>query len=155
MAKHIAMLNLDMIGNLGQKKFSAQEIMPQSIKISGPNKLQSFIDELNGRYPLTRWVVHSGKGVGGGSDHVPFHNKGVPIAFFHTGTSGPYHRPEDDADRLNYDGCEKISRYAFELAWKLAQSDDKASIDLDTFQMIKSTHDHEDDQLPFGESTID
>lgn len=146
MGKHIAMLNLDMIGNLNRKvSLEARD------SITNPNTLQKFIDELNGRYQLTRYVIRSGRNAGGGSDHMNFYNKGVPIVFFHTGTNGPYHRPEDDADLLNYEGCEDITKYAFELAWMMCQSEEKIKIEYAGFKFIESFHDHDVPELPFVE----
>ncbi|MCC7476793.1 MAG: M20/M25/M40 family metallo-hydrolase [Pirellulales bacterium] len=45
------------------------------------------------------------------SDHWPFMQQGIPAALFHTGLHADYHRPTDDADRINQDGMQQIARY--------------------------------------------
>ncbi|HEX9795149.1 MAG TPA: M20/M25/M40 family metallo-hydrolase [Planctomycetota bacterium] len=39
---------------------------------------------------------------GGGSDHMSFHNDGVAAVFFFSGLHVDYHKPSDDADKLDY-----------------------------------------------------
>lgn len=45
------------------------------------------------------------------SDHWPFLEHGIPIVLLHTGLHADYHRPSDDADKINRDGLEKVARY--------------------------------------------
>ncbi|MEO6832105.1 MAG: M20/M25/M40 family metallo-hydrolase, partial [Chitinophagaceae bacterium] len=40
----------------------------------------------------------------GPSDHTSFYEKGIPVLFFFTGTHSDYHKPSDDADKINYPG---------------------------------------------------
>jgi len=47
----------------------------------------------------------------GPSDHTSFYRKDVPVLFFFTGTHSDYHKPGDDADKINFDGELKIIRY--------------------------------------------
>ena len=49
------------------------------------------------------------------SDHWPFYKRNVPYLLFHTGLHDQYHRPTDDADLVNYEAAESISRLAFEV----------------------------------------
>ena len=55
------------------------------------------------------------------SDHWPFLNRGVPGVWFHTGLHPDYHTVNDDADRINYEKMEKISRLVYQASWDLAQ----------------------------------
>ncbi len=48
-------------------------------------------------------VVYDSSGLGP-SDHASFYVKDVPVLFFFTGTHGDYHKPGDDAEKINYDG---------------------------------------------------
>ncbi|MDA1259323.1 MAG: M28 family peptidase [Planctomycetota bacterium] len=41
---------------------------------------------------------------GGGSDHMSFQQAGIPALFFFSGLHGDYHKPSDDADKLDYEG---------------------------------------------------
>lgn len=40
----------------------------------------------------------------GPSDHSSFYRKGIPVLFFFTGTHSDYHKPSDDADKINFAG---------------------------------------------------
>lgn len=40
----------------------------------------------------------------GPSDHTSFYRKDIPVLFFFTGTHSDYHKPSDDADKINYIG---------------------------------------------------
>lgn len=47
------------------------------------------------------------------SDHWTFYRRRIPYLMFHTGDHEDYHRPSDDADKLNYDGLERLARLIF------------------------------------------
>lgn len=47
----------------------------------------------------------------GPSDHSSFYTKKIPVLFFFTGTHLDYHKPSDTADKINYEGEEKIIDY--------------------------------------------
>lgn len=49
------------------------------------------------------------------SDHWPFYNAGIPFVMLHTGLHEDYHRPSDDADKLNIDGIRETSRLMIRL----------------------------------------
>ncbi len=51
----------------------------------------------------------------GPSDHTSFYRKDIPVLFFFTGVHGDYHKPSDDADKINYTGELKIVRYLYRL----------------------------------------
>jgi hypothetical protein len=40
----------------------------------------------------------------GPSDHTSFYNQSIPVLHFFTGSHDDYHKPSDDADKLNYKG---------------------------------------------------
>ena len=44
----------------------------------------------------------------GPSDHTSFYNAGIPVLFFFTGIHGDYHKPSDDAEKINYAGEAQI-----------------------------------------------
>ncbi len=43
------------------------------------------------------------------SDHYTFFKRRIPYLMIFTGEHADYHRPSDDADRINYEGLERIS----------------------------------------------
>ncbi len=45
------------------------------------------------------------------TDTAPFGNRGIPAIHVFTGTESPYHKPEDDADLLDYEGMALIVNY--------------------------------------------
>ena len=47
----------------------------------------------------------------GPSDHTSFYRKDIPVLFFFTGQHKDYHRPSDDADKINYKGELVIVNY--------------------------------------------
>ena len=40
----------------------------------------------------------------GPSDHTSFYRKDIPVLFYFTGLHSDYHKPSDDADKINYNG---------------------------------------------------
>ncbi len=44
----------------------------------------------------------------GPSDHTSFYRKDIPVLFYFTGLHTDYHKPSDDAERINYNGTAKI-----------------------------------------------
>jgi len=59
----------------------------------------------------------------GGSDHMPFMMKGVPIMFYHTDLHKDYHKLTDHADKINYDKVTEIAKAVFLNLWSMANED--------------------------------
>jgi C-terminal processing protease CtpA/Prc len=51
----------------------------------------------------------------GPSDHTSFYLQNIPVLHFFTGLHSDYHKPSDDADKLNYEGAAEISDYIIKL----------------------------------------
>jgi len=49
----------------------------------------------------------------GPSDHTSFYRKDIPVLFFFTGVHSDYHKPSDDADKINYTGELQVIRYIY------------------------------------------
>lgn len=47
----------------------------------------------------------------GPSDHTSFYLKNIPVLFFFTGTHEDYHKPTDDADKINFEGEFRVIQY--------------------------------------------
>lgn len=56
----------------------------------------------------------------GGSDNASFAKKDIPIIWYHTDGHPDYHKPGDEALRINYDKVMNITRAAFLNLWNLA-----------------------------------
>jgi hypothetical protein len=57
------------------------------------------------------------------SDHYNFARKGIPIAFFFSGTHVDYHRPTDTVDKINFQKMAETVRLIYLTGWKLANAD--------------------------------
>jgi Zn-dependent M28 family amino/carboxypeptidase len=117
--KHIAMINLDMIGYL-RKNYSEHENVTKYrdykewvvFNYRNAFSLKNIVENLSSKYTFARNI--SGYKPGG-SDHAPFYNKGIPVVFLHTGSHPHYHKPSDTPDKLNYDGLTNVSKFALEI----------------------------------------
>lgn len=101
-SNHIAyMLNMDMIGRLND---TSRALTLGGIGTS-PTWGSVVTDFRNAGFKVN--VDSAGLGP---SDHSSFYNKGIPVLFLFTGTHSDYHKPDDDADRINYRGEVSIIR---------------------------------------------
>jgi len=107
-----AMLNLDMVGRMRDNRVTA----------AGVDTAKEFraIVTAAGQEVGTE-IVPSPRSIGG-SDHVPFYNKNIPVLHFYTGVHGDYHRPTDDWEKLNIEGMMKVSNVVLALLDKIAAS---------------------------------
>ena len=58
------------------------------------------------------------------SDHYTFSKKNIPVLMLHTGLHSDYHRPTDDAHKLNAQGMRRITQLFLTLTYDLAQRRD-------------------------------
>ncbi len=49
----------------------------------------------------------------GPSDHTSFYRRDIPVLFFFTGVHSDYHKPTDDADKINYNGELMVVKYIY------------------------------------------
>ena len=141
---HVFMLNMDMIGYLDKGSYPASWNAGNSSIDVG-----RYISELNDTYSFAKSITSRRSG---GSDHAPFYNKRIPVAFLHTGGHPYYHTPSDTADRINFDGLTGVSKYAFELAYKVVQSEDAPNFNVANFEELPYIHDHGYGDVPFPHS---
>ncbi len=105
----IAMINLDMIGRLGEK----------GITVGGTGTAPEFeplLKETNATYGLNLKFSPEGYGP---SDHASFYKEEVPVLFFFTGTHEDYHKPSDDWDQINSDAEKLIADFITDLIIRL------------------------------------
>lgn len=148
--KTVAMINMDMIGRLKDKKLTVggigtasewQKLVTEKQPVEiGEGKVQfqktSAINEnnvpisvgANGKIVATKsadrnfFNLQLNQDGFGPSDHSSFYAKKIPVLFFFTGTHMDYHKPSDDADKVNYKGLEKITSFVYEIAKSIDQS---------------------------------
>ena len=97
------MINMDMVGRLNDSS--------KTLAVGGYGtspQWATVIKTQDKKIPFTIKIDSSGSGP---SDHTSFYRKEIPVLFFFTGQHKDYHRPGDDADKINYDGELKIINY--------------------------------------------
>jgi hypothetical protein len=94
------MINLDMVGRFND---SSKALTIGGI---GTSPLWSQLVE-----PTTDFLLKIDSSGTGPSDHTSFYRKDIPVLFFFTGLHTDYHKPSDDADKINYAGMVKIINY--------------------------------------------
>jgi len=91
------MLNMDMIG-----KYNPDN----GLAVIGYGTSSSFAEIFEGiSSPIRFNLSKDGRG---GSDQTSFYDKAIPVLFFHTGGHPDYHKPGDDAHKINFDALRSI-----------------------------------------------
>ncbi len=103
--KIIAMINMDMVGRLNDEN---------SLTVIGAGTSSVWKPLLNDKNKYNLKLTFDDAGTGG-SDHQAFSNKNIPVLFFFTGTHSDYHKPSDDADKINYEGEKKVVSYILDV----------------------------------------
>ncbi len=106
------MLNMDMVGRLRDDK---------TLSISGVGTAPIWGQVLNATNTGFKLVL-SESGVGP-SDHTSFYLQDVPALHFFTGQHEDYHKPSDDAEKLNYEGMDMIGNYILAIIGELENGD--------------------------------
>lgn len=102
------MINMDMVGRLDENKglqiggIGTSPVWPALMPQTAPEGLRLTYDS-------------SGTGP---SDHTSFYHKNVPVLFFFTGTHPDYHKPSDDADKINYEGEIRVIKMVYNIVEK-------------------------------------
>ncbi|HEV8542862.1 MAG TPA: M28 family peptidase, partial [Verrucomicrobiae bacterium] len=120
----VAYLNFDMVGRLRENKLILQ----------GAGSSTSWRKEIEKRnipagFDLT---VQSDPYLP--TDTTSFYPKGIPVLAFFTGSHDDYHRPSDDADKINYEGIERITKFARSIVQDLITSDSRPN-----YEKVKSS----------------
>lgn len=100
--KTAAMMNFDMIGWLRNDELTL-------FNWNTSAQLDPIFDAANVGIGLELEKPVNGFG---GSDHLPFNQKGVPNMFIHTGLTDVYHTPEDDFEAINCAGAVRVIDYS-------------------------------------------
>ncbi|MCG6914932.1 M20/M25/M40 family metallo-hydrolase [bacterium BMS3Abin03] len=99
-----AMINMDMIGRLRDK----------SLIVYGTGTSSNWKDILNKDNADSLTLTFNDEGYGP-SDQSSFYAKKIPVLFFFTGTHEDYHKPSDDADKINFDGEKEVLDYVYDV----------------------------------------
>ena len=63
------------------------------------------------------------------SDHYNYARKGIPIIFFFDGVHEDYHRPGDEAQKIDYVKMEKVARTIYMTLWEVANRATRVKVD--------------------------
>lgn len=111
--RHVAMVNLDMVGRNPSKPVEIS-----ALKTS--NDWAALLEEAAKSADLE---VDTSAGITGGSDHKSFADAGVPAVHFFTGFHENYHRNSDHPELIAYDRMAEIGRMVLKLTTLLADRD--------------------------------
>ncbi|MEJ7611545.1 MAG: M20/M25/M40 family metallo-hydrolase [Ferruginibacter sp.] len=95
------MINMDMVGRLNETT--------KGLTIGGFGTSPTWGQLISNNDPYFK--INTDSSGTGPSDHTSFYRKGIPVLFFFTGSHSDYHKPGDDADKINYAGELQIIRY--------------------------------------------
>ncbi|RYE24252.1 MAG: M28 family peptidase [Sphingobacteriales bacterium] len=101
------MINMDMVGRLNDSTHALTVggigTSPSWGQFTKNNKFKIAVDSA---------------GVGP-SDHTSFYYAGVPVLFVFTGLHTDYHKPTDDANKINYAGEAQVMHYVYDVVAKM------------------------------------
>jgi len=98
------MINMDMVGRMKADS---------TLAVYGTGTSPMFKQTLKANNDKFK-LVENESGVGP-SDHTSFYLIDVPVMHFFTGQHEDYHKPGDDAEKLNYEGMNLISDYIYNI----------------------------------------
>lgn len=113
--KTIAMLNMDMVGRLQDRK----------LIVYGTGTAPEFdplVERLGKQYDFHITKHESGFGP---SDHSSFYAQRIPVMHFFTGNHKDYHTPTDDFEKLNVVGMREVGQFVTEIALTLAEAEQR------------------------------
>jgi len=109
------MINMDMLGRLTNTVtiggYGTSPVWGTLFAVKGKKALYAG--------PLQYRFDSSGTGP---SDHASFYRKNIPVLFYFTGLHNDYHRPTDDADKINYTGQMHIVKHIYSVIEAAAES---------------------------------
>lgn len=99
------MINMDMVGRLNDST--------HGLTIGGYGTSPVWGEELSNTDTYLK-INFDSSGTGP-SDHTSFYRKDIPVLFFFTGAHSDYHKPSDDADKINYTGELMLVKYIYNI----------------------------------------
>ena len=95
------MINLDMVGRLRK----------DTLDLHGVGTSPAFKALAASAAADAKLTLKTHEGGFGPSDHSAFYGVSLPILFLFTGVHSDYHRTSDTAEKLNYEGEERILQF--------------------------------------------
>jgi aminopeptidase YwaD len=149
LANTVAMINMDMIGRLHERKLIVGgvgtasewrglvanrnlESQPRTLaELRNPDRTPGKVTYVVGAGGQpTGAIIHAqifdltlNEDGYGPSDHSSFYSKQVPVLFLWTGTHEDYHKPSDTSDKINYEGEARVVTFAANIVRDIDKSD--------------------------------
>ncbi|OFV98624.1 MAG: hypothetical protein A3F68_09240 [Acidobacteria bacterium RIFCSPLOWO2_12_FULL_54_10] len=115
LSRTIAMLNLDMIGRTNKNKLYIGGVGTSPV-------FRSMLTAGNEEFKFNLDFSDSGYG---GSDHMSFNRKQVPVLFFFSGLHKDYHRPSDTWEKQEPEETAKVLELVASVARSLDDADER------------------------------
>ncbi|MEX0978821.1 MAG: M20/M25/M40 family metallo-hydrolase [Pirellulales bacterium] len=106
-------INVDMIGRMRNSRIEVFGI-----------RTTPGLRRLVSRQNDTALLLDFNWDVRGDSDHYTFFSRNMPILMMHTGLHDDYHRPSDDAEKINGEGLKQVAQLMFGVLIELADTPD-------------------------------
>jgi len=106
----VAMINMDMVGRL----------RGNALSVLGGESAAEWHEIVDPLCKSAGFACSLGGDGYGPSDQYPFYAAGVPVLHFFTGVHEDYHKPTDDADKINAEGGVRVAALVAELAEELS-----------------------------------
>ncbi|HVY55678.1 MAG TPA: M28 family peptidase, partial [Thermodesulfobacteriota bacterium] len=111
--KTVAMINMDMIGRLTDNKLNV-------LGVGSAKEWKDLVDKANSGIGLGLTYVDQAFGP---SDQTVFFGDRIPAVLFFTGLHKDYHTPDDDWQKINYDGEARVLELAANLVTELGDGE--------------------------------
>src|SRR5690606_35337341 len=118
----IVNINLDMVGRMSEDTL----VSIGSQRLS--SQLGNIVEDVNSRtskfvFDYTFDDPNDPNRLYERSDHYNFAKQGIPVVFFTDNMSEDYHKPTDDAHKINYLKLEKVCEMVYDLTLVLSNLD--------------------------------
>jgi len=107
-------LNLDMVGRNAEDSLQIIGSPEESFLVQIARKENASIGLV-----LENTVLASG-----GSDHVSYQKRKIPVLFFHSDEHEDYHKVSDEAKFINEKKIARVSNLVFRTVWNISTSSD-------------------------------
>lgn len=115
-------INMDMIGRTDPKNEATRAHYVVTNK-KYVKEMEAFISQVNDGITDFPLIYDDDETSPGGSDHQTFISDNIPAFFFFSGVHKDLHNPGDDAEKIDYPKAQSISRLAYLIAEKLANTE--------------------------------
>jgi len=116
--KIVAYVNADMVGRLRENKLTLQGV-------GSSHAWRKLIEKRNVAAGFSLTLQDDPYLP---TDVTSFYPKNIPVLNFFTGAHEDYHRPTDTAEKINYEGLERIAKFSQQIVLDLAESADRPDL---------------------------